>query len=315
MGQLSFFGMEPKKKIRSAKFLDEMNRVIPWKRLCGIIEPHYQQAKLGRDKKPLLMMLKIYCLQQWYNLSDPGAEEAIYDRLSFQRFLGLGEPGDSVPDETTILNFRHLLERHDLSKKLFQEINAHLQEQGLLMQTGSIVDATLIAASSSTKNADRSRDPEMHSTKKGNQYTFGMKAHIGVCATGDPLVHTVEITPANVHDSVMMDSLLHGEERVLFGDKAYHSRERQAQAEAHGIVWAVQAKAARGQSLPVWQEWMNHLYARFRSRVEFPFQIVKHLWGHRRVRYKGLYKNACQFYWLFGLSNLYRVRKKLLQMA
>lgn len=307
--------MEPKKKIRSTKFLEEMDRVLPWKRLCKLIEPHYQSNSLGRTKKPLVLMLKLYCLQQWYNLSDPGIEDAVYDRISFQRFLGIGEPGDCVPDETTILNFRHLLEEHKLPKKLFAEINRHLQEKGLLMQSGTIVDATLIAASGSTKNAEKKRDPEMGSTKKGDQYYFGMKAHIGVCTKGKPLVHSVECTSASVHDSQKLKDLLHGDESVVYGDKAYADEQKKEQLEAEGIKWNVMEKAKRGKSLTKKQSQANHRRSSVRAKVEFPFQIIKHLWGHRKVRYKGIYKNACQLYLLFGLANVFQVRRQLLRMA
>lgn len=307
--------MEPKKKIRSTKFLDEMDRVLPWQRLCKLIEPHYQSNTLGRTKKPLLLMLKMYCLQQWYNLSDPGVEDAVYDRLSFQRFLGIGEPGDSVPDETTILNFRHLLEEHKLPKKLFAEINRYLQEKGLLMQSGTIVDATLITASGSTKNAEKKRDPEMSSTKKGNQYYFGMKAHIGVCSKGKPLVHSVECTTASVHDSQKLEDLLQGDESAVYGDKAYADEQKKEQLEAKSIKWKVMKKSNRDKSLTKKEIQTNRRHSSVRSKVEFPFQIIKHLWGHRTVRYKGLYKNACQMYLLFGLANLFQVRQKLLNMA
>lgn len=315
MGQLSFIGMEPKKRIRSARFLDEMNRVVPWKRLCRVIEPHYHLSPIGRTKTPLLLLLKIYCLQQWYNLSDPGVEDAVYDRLSFQRFLGLGEPGDSVPDETTILNFRHLLERHKLTGRLFDEINLHLQKHGVLMSKGTIVDATLIAAPSSTKNEQGQRDPEMSSTKKGNNYHFGMKCHIGVSMSAPGLIHSVKTTTAKVHDSQVMDELLHGRETAVLGDKAYDSSERAAQARNQGTAWCVQKKAPRGGTLSRLDETCNAIYSRLRARVEHPFQVVKHLWGHRKVRYKGLYKNACQFEILFGLCNLYKARRLLLREA
>lgn len=314
MSQTSFLGMEPKKPIRSQKFLQQMNHVVPWARLCKVIEPYYPPSKVGRPRTPLLLMLKIYCLQQWYNLSDPGAEEAIYDRLSFQQFLGLESLGDSVPDETTILNFRHLLEKHNLTVMLFDQINQHLKEHGFHMAKGSLVDATLISAPSSTKNTEGRRDPEMSSTKKGNQHHFGMKCHIGVDAE-DTLVHHVHTTTASVHDSQVMDEVLRGDEELVFADKAYDSQEAKERLQARGTTWAVQKKARRGKPLSEADQKMNHLLSRVRCRVEHPFQVIKHLWGHRKVRYKGLYKNTCQFHMLFALQNLYRVREKLLEQT
>ena len=221
MDQLNF----PKRSqysqpLRCEKFLNQMNQVIPWKTLCELIQAFRPIAKVGRKLTDAELMLRIYCLQQWYNLSDPGAEDAIKDRLSFQRFLRLDPFIDAVPDETTILNFRHLLEKNDLQEVIFKAINQHLEDKGLLMKRGTLVDATIIAAPSSTKNKSGKRDSEMSSTRKGHQYYFGMKAHIGV--DGDSsLVHSLVATKAKRHDSTQREALLHGEEQVIGGDKGY----------------------------------------------------------------------------------------------
>ena len=233
MAQLSFLSIAlNKKKLRCEKFLDEMLKVVPWQMLVSEISPYYTNNQNnfssrsglnqgGRPSFPLELMLKIHCLQQWYNLSDPAAEDAIYDRSSFQKFLSLDLISDKVPDETTILNFRHLLEKHNLSEAIFDAVNHFLEEKNLLVKEGTSLDATLIAAPTSTKNKDKSRDPEMSSTKKNNQWYFGMKAHIGVQSRGKPLVHSIVATTAKEHDSVKTYDLLHGEEEAVFGDKAY----------------------------------------------------------------------------------------------
>lgn len=221
MSQLSFASLTPKdKKIRAEKFLEEMDKVIPWRKLETIIEPHYTKAGNGRRPLNLLLMIKIYCLQQWYNLSDPGMEEAIYDRLSFQRFLEIDLMLDRIPDETTILQFRHLLEQHDLTHHIFLLITGYLQDKGLLLKKGTIVDATIVISPSSTKNKEKKRDPEMSSTKKNGNHHFGMKAHIGADVKSG-LVHSLEVTTAKRSDYAEMVNLLHGEEEAVFGDKGY----------------------------------------------------------------------------------------------
>lgn len=311
MSQLSFLSLAKRKKLRCERFLDEMTKVVPWRDLCRLIEPHYPNSHNGRPAMPLLVMLKIHFLQQWYNLSDPAMEEAIYDRNSFQQFLGIDLISDRVPDESTILRFRHLLERHGLGKAIFEKINRLLEKRGVLVQEGTIVDATLVSAPKSTKNQSGSRDPEMGSTRKGNNYYFGMKAHAGVSGEGEPLVHSVEITSASVHDSAVFESLLHGGEKWVSGDKAYDGARLAAAMEESGVDWRVMIRAARNRPLTDREEWINRVTASVRARVEFPFQVIKHLWGHVKTRYRGLEKNACQWYVLFGLANLYRVRKKL----
>ena len=313
--QLNFLAIGWKKKVlKSERFLKEMEAVVPWKRLVALIEPHYADGRLGRKPFPLELMLRIYCLQQWFNLSDPAAEEAIYDRNSFQRFLSLDIVGQNVPDETTILNFRHELETHSLTEAIFAEIGAHLAQKGLTMKTGTIVDATLIAAPSSTKNATGKRDEQMSSTRKGNQWHFGMKASVGVDAASG-LVHSVATTTASVHDSQVMEAVLHGEEKVLLGDKGYANETGKRQARARGICWGILDRAKQGQALSGKQQSRNRHWARVRAKVEHPFRILKCQWGYRKVRYRGLAKNTAQLWSLFGLANLYLARKKLLALA
>ena len=211
------------KTTRREKFLTEMDRIVPWGELCALIAPVYPKAGDGRPPKELEMMLRVYFLQQWFNLSDPGVEEALYDSVSMRRFAGIDLGEMPVPDESTVLRFRHLLEAHGLGKKLFQQVHAYLERQGIKVGTGTIVDATIISAPPSTKNKDKSRDPDMHQTKKGNQWYFGMKAHIGVDSQ-TKVIHAVVATPANVHDSVCLPDLLHGEETRLWGDSAYQGQ-------------------------------------------------------------------------------------------
>ena len=302
-----------KKRTRREKFLEEMDRVIPWKELIRIISPHYPWIGNGRHPMPLSMMLRIYFMQQWYGLSDPAMEDSLYDIESMRRFAGIDLELDPVPDETTILNFRHLLEKHRLTEKIFEEAKQYLKEKGLLLREGTIVDATIIDVPSSTKNEDNSRDPEMKQTKKGNQWYFGMKAHVGT-DTGKGLVHSVVVTDAGVHDSRVMDDLLHGEEGAVYGDKAYVSEKKQQVYESKGIEWCVKRKAARGHQLSEEDKEYNHRQGRIRAKVEHVFMVVKHLWQYRKVRYKGLYKNTVQVFSLFALANLYLVRRELRMM-
>lgn len=311
MGQLSFLSIaQAKKQLRRDKFLNRMDQIIPWERLYAVIAPFYVQEARGRKRKPLPIMLRIICLQQWYDLSDPAMEEEIYDRASFQKFLKLDLLADGVPDETTILKFRHLLEKNDLFRKIFEEINRYLDESGFIMQKGTIVDASIISAPTSTKNKEKKRDPEMSSTKKGNQWYFGMKAHIGVDASSG-LVHSLVGTTAKAHDMTQLDNLLTGRERAIFGDKGYFSEVRKGLARYLGIYWGVLDKKKKNSRLSDGQEKRNKKLSRVRAKVEHPFQVVKHLWGHSKVRYRGLKKNTDQLYLLFGLFNLHKVRMKL----
>jgi len=299
-----------KKKTKREKFLEEMDKVIPWDELLEEIKKYYPKAGNGRQPMPLKRMLKIYFMQQWYKLSDPAMEDALYDSESIRRFAEIDIATDVIPDETTILHFRHLLEKHDLTKKIFTRTNQYLSDKGLLLREGTIVDATIINASSSTKNRDNARDNEMHSTKKGNQWYFGMKAHIGT-DTGKGLVHSVVVTHAAVHDSLVMDKLLHGEEQSIYGDSAYTSEKRQTEYEEKGIKWCINRKGCRHNQLSTEDLEYNHKQSQTRARVEHVFRVVKHLWGYQKVRYKGLYKNTVQVFSLFALANLYLVRNEL----
>lgn len=313
MKSLSFASLayeNKKKKTRREKFLEEMDRVIPWKELIGVIRPYYPKAGNGRQPMPLEIMLRIYFMQQWYGLSDPAMEDSLYDIESMRRFAGINLEVDTIPDETTVLHFRHLLEKHNLTEKIFDETQRYLKEKGLLLREGTIVDATIINASSSTKNREGKRDEEMKQTKKGNQWYFGMKAHVGT-DTGKGLVHSVVVTNAAVHDSQVMDKLLHGEEEAVYGDKAYASEERKVEYESRGIEWCVKRKASRGKQLTEEDKEYNRRQGKIRAKVEHAFLIVKHIWQYRKVRYKGLYKNAVQLYSVFTLANLYMVRHEL----
>lgn len=311
MFQNSFLSLAQHKKLRCEKFLDEMNAVIPWGKLVGKILPYYEGKETGRKKKEVTMMLRIYFLQQWYNLSDPGAEEAIYDRNSFQKFLNMDLLSETVPDETTILNFRHLLEEHRLQEKFFKVINELLEEKGFIMREGTIVDATIITAPSSTKNKDKERDPEMSSTKKGNDWFFGMKAHVGVDDTS-ALVHTLTTSTAKVHDNAVVEELYHGKEKRKFGDKGYYSQPAKKEMRRLGIFCGILDRGKSGHPLSISQKKRNKKLSSVRSKVEHPFQILNCQWKYEKVRYRGLFKNTMQLFTLFGLINLFRVRKKLL---
>jgi transposase, IS5 family len=299
-----------KKKTRREQFLEEMNQVIPWGELLQVIKGYYPKAGNGRQPMPLERMLRIYFMQQWYGMSDPAMEDALYDIESMRRFADIDIEVDVIPDETTILNFRHLLERHNLTKKIFEKTQRYLSEKGLLLREGTIVDATIINAPSSTKNQDKKRDREMRQTKKGNQWYFGMKAHVGT-DSGRGLAHNVVVTDAAVHDSKVMDELLHGEEQAVYGDKAYANEEKKKEYEARGVKWCVNRKANRGHQLTQEDVECNHKQSQIRAKGEHAFLVVKHLWRYQKVRYKGLYKNAVQIFSLFALANLYLVRHDL----
>src|SRR5712675_225611 len=315
MDQLSFASLDfaaKKKRTKRDVFLAEMSAVVPWAVLEGLIEPHYPKLgpQGGRRPFPLSTMLRIYCLQQWYSLSDPGAEEALYDIQSMRAFAGLELGRDSIPDETTILNFRHLLERHDLTKAIFAAVAEHLAAKGELLRGGTIVDATLIAASPSTKNEAGRRDPEMRSSKKGNQWYFGMKAHVGVDAISG-LVHTAGVTSGNVHDAKLMDRLIRDDDTAVYGDKGYASGAKKRAAEAAGVLWAVKEKAKPGGRLTARQRARNHRFGKVRAKVEHVFRVVKCQFGYRKVRYRGIAKNGAQVFSLLALANLYLARRTL----
>jgi IS5 family transposase len=310
MKQSSFsdIAYENKKKItRKEKFLGEMTSVLPWKQLLKPILRKYPKPGNGRHPIPAQVMLRIYFMQQWYSLSGPAMGDSLYDTESMRRFAGVDI--NHIPDETTILNFRHFLERHHLPERLFEISAEYLSRHGLLLSEGTIVDATIIRAPSSTKNRDKQRDPEMRQTKKGSVWHFGMKAHIGTDTQGR--VHSVTATDASVHDSQIMEDCLHGEEQAIYGDKAYANQARKQSAEAKGINWRVNRKARRGRKLNCADRSFNKKSNRTRSHVEHAFGIVKHLWGYNKVRYRGLNKNAAQIFTLFALANFYKVRHQL----
>lgn len=312
LASLTYEGM--KKGTKREKFLKEMEQVVPWDRLEKLIEPYSPCVGKGRPPKGLKVMLRIYCLQQWYGLSDPGVEEALYDMESMRRFVWLELGEDAIPDETTVLNFRHLLEEHNLTSAVFESVKAYLGEQGLLLSGGSIVDATIIHAPSSTKNQKKERDPEMSSTKKGNMWHFGMKAHISVDANSG-LVHTVGVTTASNHDNSVIGELIREDDRAVFGDKGYASDQSKRAARKAGVYWAVLDKAKRNRKLSAAQRKKNKKHASIRAKVEHVFRTIKCQFGYRKTRYKGLAKNAAQVFSLMALANLYQARGQLLAMA
>ena len=303
-----------KKPTKREKFLAEMERVVPWKELYSLIEPFYPKAGKGRPPVGLERMLRIHFLQSWFNLSDPGAEEALYDMESMRRFVGIDLGNEPVPDETTICKFRHLLETHGLGERIFQEVNAHLEEKGLRLSEGTIMDATIINAPSSTKNQDKKRDPDMHSTKKGNQYYFGMKIHVGVDRESRT-VHSLVTTPANVHDSKMVEDILHGEENAVFGDSAYMGKTEDIAKKAPQALDLTQTRGMKNRKLTEEEKETNRLLSKTRSRGEHIFLIAKRIFGFSKVRYRGLAKNTNFAFVLFALSNLYMVRRDLLALT
>jgi len=298
------------KTTRRERFLAEMNTVMPWAKLVALIEPHYPKAAKGRPPMPLERMLRVYFMQQWFNLSDPQAEDSLYDIEPMRRFAGIELAEDVVPDETTILRFRHLLEEHRLTEAIFAEVRQLLEERGLLLKSGTIVDATIIAAPSSTKNAAEERDPEMHQTRKGNNWHFGMKLHIGADKRG--LVHSVATGPANEADITRLDDLLHGEEKELYGDQAYWSEDHRQHCKHAGIRYRVNRRAKPGTNLTEHQKLVNRSRSRRRAWGEFPFHVVKRLWGFAKVRYRGINKNTVRAFAMFALSNLYLARRRLM---
>jgi IS5 family transposase len=298
------------KVTRRERFLAEMDAVIPWAELRALIAPHYPKAGNGRQPIGLERMLRIYFLQQWFNLSDPMAEEALYDSEAMRRFARVTLGEDVIPDETTILRFRHLLEQHQLTEQLFATIQHLLIAKRLLLQTGTIVDATIIAAPSSTKNAEKTRDPEMQQTRKGNQWHFGMKLHVGTDVRG--LVHHVRATPAGAADVTQLPELLHGRERVLYGDQAYWTEEHRQLWTLSGGQYRVNRRGTRTRPLTRRQRRQNRERSRERARGEHAFRVIKTLWGFTKVRYRGLHKNLVRAYAMFALANLYLVRRRLL---
>ena len=314
-------GFERKtKRTRKREFLDEMNLVVPWAELVSLIAPHAPApgAKGGRPPFAVETMLRIHFLQQWFNLSDPAMEEALYDMALFREFVGLDAGEDNLPDESTILRFRHLLEAHNLSSQILATVNATLAAKGLLLKSGTVVDATLIAAPSSTKNSSGERDPEMHQTKKGNQWHFGMKAHIGVDADAG-LVHTVVGTAANVNDVTQAHALVHGAETDVFADAGYQGVGKRDETQEINVNWHVAMRPGKrkvlDKSTPMGAilDQLERAKASILAKVEHPFRVIKRQFGHVKVRYRGLAKNTAQLHTLFALSNLWMVRRTLLQ--
>ena len=302
-----------KKVTRRERFLAEMDAVVPWDQLLALIEPHYPKAgpRGGRPPMPLETMLRVYFLQNWYALSDPMAEETLYDSEAMRRFAGVELGDDRIPDETTILNFRHLLERYRLTEAIFAAVSAHLADKGITLRSGTLVDATIIDAPSSTKNKAKARDPEMSSTKKGNDWYFGMKAHVGVDAESGT-VHSLEATTAKVHDSRVWDELLHGDETSVWADRGYVSAEREAAFTGPGKVWGVMRKAQKGSDLHPIDARITRIIAMVRAKVEHPFRVIKRQFGYMKTRYRGLAKNRAQLFTLFALGNLFLVRRRLM---
>ena len=297
------------KVTRRERFLAEMDAVVPWADLLKMIEPHYPKAGNGRRPLGLEKMLRTYFVQQWLNLSDPQAEDALYDMESVRRFVGIELGEDDIPDETTILRFRHLLEKHELTAKIFDLVKELLERKRLLLKAGTIVDATIISAPSSTKNATKTRDPEMKQTRKGNQWYFGMKLHIGTDTKGG--VHSVVATDAASADISQLDELRHGDESALYGDKAYWKEEDRIILEAAKVRYRVNRRGTAGKPLSERWRQINRARSRVRARVEHPFHVVKRLWGFAKVRYRGLKKNLARAQTMFALANLYMVRHQL----
>jgi IS5 family transposase len=302
------------RKTRKREFLSQMERVVPWAALVELVQPFAPAAKTGRPPFPMETMLRIHFMQQWFTLSDPAMEEALHDVPLFREFAGLGWD-KRLPDESTILRFRHLLEKHKLAEQILATINELLRDKGLLLKAGTVVDATLIAAPSSTKNQSGERDPEMHQAKKGNQWHFGMKAHIGVDAESG-LVHTVRGTAANVNDVVEANALLHGEEDAAFGDAGYQGASKRPDAQP-GVEWHIAMRPGKRRALDKTRpvdalvDEIERLKASVRAKVEHPFRVVKRQFGHVKVRYRGLRKNTAQLLTLFALSNLWMARRAL----
>ena len=298
------------KQTRREKFLLEMEAVVPWARLLAVIEPFYPKAGNGRRPYELPVMRRIHFMQQWFNYSDAAMEEALHDIPLLRRFAGLDAGSDTLPDETTILNFRHLLQTHRLSARIFAEVNALLAEKGLLLREGTTVDATLIAAPPSTKNRDGQRDPEMTQTKKSNQWHFGMNAHIGVDDESG-LVHTVVGTTASTSDMSQFAGLLHGGEARISADRGYDYPQIHAYVEENLIEDWVARRAKSGKPLDAWTRNLNRAIAGLRAVREHPFRILKRQFGYTKVRYRGLPKNMAQLVTLFALGNLYQARRAL----
>lgn len=317
--QSSFSDLEyaaKKKQTRRDRFLVEIEAATPWTSLLNVIAPYYPvSGRRGHPPIGLERMLRMYIVQQCFGFSDEGAEDAVYDSQAIRRFVGIDLNREAAPDATTLLKFRHLLEAHRLTESIFAAINTHLAERGLFLREGTIVDATLIAAAPSTKNREGKRDSEMHQTKKGKQWHFGMKVHIGADAQSG-LVHTLIGTPANVHDVTQAQALLHGDETDVFGDAGYLGVEKREENLALPVTWHIAMRPSKRKALPKTaagelMEKLEHAKASIRAKVEHPFHVVKNLFMHRKTRYKGMAKNKAQMFSLFGLANLLLARRWL----
>jgi len=321
MKQMTFADAEyagKRKQTRKELFLIEMDQVVPWKGLIALIEPHYPKGEGGRPAYPLMAMLRVHLMQNWFGYSDPAMEEALYEPTILRQFAGLSL--ERIPDETTILNFRRLLEKHELAAGILAVINGYLGDRGLSLRQGTIVDATLIHAPSSTKNKDGKRDPDMHQAKKGNQYYFGMKAHIGVDEESG-LVHSVVGTAANVADVTQVDKLLHGEENMVGADAGYTGVEKRPEHKGREVIWQIAArrstykKLSKRSALYKAKRKIEKAKAQVRAKVEHPFRVIKRQFGYVKTRFRGLAKNTAQLVTLFALSNLWMARRHLLTNA
>ena len=304
------------KRTRKREFLDEMDRVVPWQALVDLITPHAPDGKRGRPPFGVQTMLRIHFMQQWFNLSDPAMEEALHDIALFREFAGLSWD-TALPDETTILRFRRLLEQHKLAPQILGVVNDLLRDKGLMLRRGTVVDATLIAAPSSTKNASGERDPQMKQSKKGNQWYFGMKAHIGVDVESG-LVHSVQGTAGSTNDVVQANSLLHGDETEAWGDAGYQGAEKRPDARK-GVRWNIAMRPGKrrqldkSETIDALTDKLERLKASIRAKVEHPFRVIKRQFGHVKVRYRGLAKNTAQLHTMFALSNLWMARRPLME--
>jgi IS5 family transposase len=307
-----------RKRTKRERFLGQMQAVVPWKALIDLIEPYYPKtgSKGGRPPYLLETMLRIHLMQQWYDLSDPAMEDALIEVPTMRRFAGIDLISDRIPDETTILSFRHLLEKHDLGKQIFETVKAHLKANGMAMKQGTIIDATLIAAPSSTKNKKGERDPEMHQTKKGNQWYFGMKVHIGV-DKDNGLIHSIETTSANVHDLTPAAELLHGQETVVYADSGYQGIEKREEMNGKAIGFRVAMRPGKRRALPDTPEGrlddlIETAKAHIRAKGEHPFRVIKRQFGFQKTRLRGMLKNGCKVNVLAALANLFMARHLLL---
>ena len=319
MKQVSFSDFEysnRKKKTKREEFLEIMDEIIPWDEWVALIEPYYPAGKRGRPPKGIEKMLRMYLLQCWFNLSDEGVEDAIYDSYAMRKFMGINFLEEDAPDATTLLKFRHLLEENNLNKAFFDAINRVMVASGHIMKGGTIVDATIINAPSSTKNAEKARDPEMHQTKKGNEWRFGMKCHVGVDA-GSGYVHTAEVTAANVHDVTVASKLLREDDQVVYGDSGYLGISKRPEIQENKYFSRIDFRInRRPKSLPQvsersidWERWIEHRKSSIRCKVEYVFRIIKCQFGYRKTVYRGLHKNANRLFALFISANLYTLAR------